>query len=295
MFVLRRAISAAAVLACFLGRASAAPQPSVHVAFAPWRIGVPAGTAACDSGLRLGDQLWLGAHRLKDQEIVRVLYLYSRLGMAPQIWLDYDAGPDDVRFGEVVRGVGRLSRLVEANLWKDRAVEIVVFPFHNSATMTTLRYDDGQEVNGIVERGDKLSGLTWQVGQIIVGPRSGTSVDPPCTTRVTIAHSPNSRHPADTGLYRCELSMFDELWRSDHRLHRVKDKDIACAIARDTQFYCAFQIQLEIGSADEWSFALVTGWIEKLKRLIDDNAREGCPVEIVVFPTYPPGDAEDGA
>ncbi len=189
MFSLRFPKPAILLSLCLCSHASAAPQDTFRVTFAPWRIGVPADTGAHDSGLRLGDHLWLGAHRLKDREIAHVLYVEARLGLAPQIWLDYGADPADVNFAEVISGIEWLNRLIEGNLWKDHAIEIVVFPFHDSATLTTLRYDDGPAVSKIVDRGDKLSGLTWRVGQIITGPRSDSSVEPPCATRVTLARA----------------------------------------------------------------------------------------------------------
>ena len=120
---------------------------------------------------------------------------------------------------------------------------------------------------------------------------SGASASPPDPVRVTMVAGRPGTIPADTGVYHCTLIM-GRLWE---RSRAQSDERIARSISVNSQLSDKVQVLLGIHDIDQTHFAEVTSSIERLTRLINENAREGCPVEIIVFPVYSPADPEDGA
>lgn len=107
--------------------------------------------------------------------------------------------------------------------------------------------------------------------------------EPPKDVRVTFAAGLRKTQ-AGTGVYRCDIwNLFGtvELWS---RAHRLKDKEIGRGIYAMSRMSDALEIWVGVDSPKHTNFSDVTDIIARLKPLVLKNTREGCPVEIKVYP-----------
>jgi hypothetical protein len=104
---------------------------------------------------------------------------------------------------------------------------------------------------------------------------------------VTFASDGSIERSPETGVVRCDILFCDELW---YRSRIWRDETLGRAIGTVSHAYGKMVVLVGVNNPVQTSVADISKTIDRLKRLIAENSRADCAVEITVFPMHMPED-----